>query len=236
MTDTALIEARGLTKHFGLKPVLRGVDLAVAPGECVALLGPNGAGKTTLLRLLAGLSKPTTGAASVAGHRLPADAGGARGRLGVVSHQTLLYADLTAEENLRFYARLYDLPQPGARIAAVLEQVGLLARRRDPVRTFSRGMQQRLAIGRAILHDPDVLLFDEPYTGLDPEAAALLDGVLRGIAARRRAVLLTTHDLPRALALADRILILSRGRIAFAAARADLDPAGLAAAYERVVC
>jgi heme exporter protein A len=235
VTSADLIETRGLTKHFGLKPVLRGVDLAVGPGECVALLGPNGAGKTTLLRILSGLARPTSGAARVAGHRLPDQAGGARGRLGVVSHQTLLYPDLSAEENLRFYARLYDLPQPSARIAAVLEQVGLTARRRDPVRTFSRGMQQRLAIGRAILHDPDVLLFDEPYTGLDPAAGALLDEVLRGVAVRRRAVLFTTHDLPRALALADRVLILARGRIAHATSRAEIDAAGLAVAYERVV-
>jgi heme exporter protein A len=230
-----MIETRSLAKNFGLQLVLRGVDLEVAPGEFVALMGPNGAGKTTLLRILATLSRPTLGQARVAGIPLPAGADEVRRRLGVVSHHPLLYGDLTAEENLLFYARMYGVPRRGERIHAVLEQVGLAARRRDLVRTFSRGMQQRLAIARAVLHDPEVMLFDEPYTGLDQDASAMLDGVLRDVAARGRTVLMTTHDLARGLALADRIAILSRGKIAYSARCSDLDPATFGQTYAAVV-
>lgn len=230
-----MIEARGLKKAFGLRPVLRGVDLEIASGEFVALMGPNGAGKTTLMRILATLSRPNAGLVRVAGLPLPAGAAQVRRRLGVVSHHTLLYSDLTAEENLGFYARLYALGQADSRIGAVLAQVGLERRRRDLVRTFSRGMQQRLAIARALLPDPAVMLFDEPYTGLDPEAALMLDEVLRSVAQSGRTVLISTHDLPRGLALAHRVLILSRGVIAHAAPTAGLRPADFADTYAQVV-
>jgi heme exporter protein A len=230
-----MIEVHSLVKTFGLRPVLRGVELTVQPGEFVALLGPNGAGKTTLLRILATLSRPTLGRVRVAGLELPAQAGDVRRLLGVVSHLPLVYGDLTAEENLRFYARMYGLREPGARIAAVLEQVGLARRRRDLVRTFSRGMQQRLAIARAILHDPEVVLFDEPFTGLDQDAAEMLEGVLRQAAARGRTALMTTHDLGRAVALAGRVAILSRGVIAFDAPAAQIDPAAFTAQYGAIV-
>lgn len=230
-----MIETRALTKAFGLKPVLRGVDLDVAPGEFVALMGPNGAGKTTLLRILATLARPTLGVARVAGIPLPRGADEVRRRLGVVSHHPLLYGDLTAEENLRFYARMYGLRHPEPRIAEVLEQVGLATRRRDLVRTFSRGMQQRLAIARSVLHGPEVMLFDEPYTGLDPDASTMLDGVLRDVAAKGRTVLMTTHDLARGLALADRALVLSRGVIAFSARRGEVEAAEFIRTYGSIV-
>jgi len=226
-----VIETRSLRKSFGLRPVLRGVDLEVAPGECLALMGPNGAGKTTLLRILATLSKPTAGLVRVAGLPLPAAAGQVRRRLGVVAHHTLLYSDLTADENLQFYARMFALADAGPRIAAVLEQVGLAARRHDLVRTFSRGMQQRLAIARALLHEPDVMMFDEPYTGLDPQAADMLDQVLAEARHAGRTTLLTTHDLGRALSLADRVAILARGVIVYSAACHGLDPRALAETY-----
>jgi len=230
-----MIETRGLRKSFGLRPVLRGVDLDIAPGECVALLGPNGAGKTTLMRILATLAQPSGGLVRVAGYPLPAGAAEVRRRLGVVSHNTLLYTDLTAEENLRFYAQLYDLNNADARLTELLEQVGLARRRRDLVRTFSRGMQQRLAIARALLPDPAVVLFDEPYTGLDPDASAMLDDVLRAVTRQGRTVLLSTHDLGRGLALADRVVILAHGVIAHTAATAGLGAAALAATYAEVV-
>ena len=229
-----MIETRGLKKAFGLRLVLRGVDLNIAAGECVALLGPNGAGKTTLMRILATLSKPSAGQVRVAGIPLPEGAAEVRRRLGVVSHHTLLYSDLTAEENLQFYGQLYGLEQPAARLSAVLEQVGLAKRRRDLVRTFSRGMQQRLAIARALLPDPAVVLFDEPYTGLDPEASLMLDAVLRTVAHAGRTVLLSTHDLPRGLALADRVVILARGVLAYSAPTAGLNPATFADTYTEV--
>jgi heme exporter protein A len=217
-----MVAVRKLIKRFGLKTVLRGLDFSVQPGEFVVLLGPNGAGKTTFLRILASLARPTLGEVRVAGYRLPDEAAAVRRRLGVVSHQPLLYGDLSAEENLRFYGKLYSVGGLDARISAVLELVGLTARRRDLVRTFSRGMQQRLAIGRAVLHDPEVMLFDEPHTGLDQDAAAMLDGVLAEVAARGRTVVMTSHDLARAADLGSRFDVLSRGQIVASTAAAHL--------------
>jgi heme exporter protein A len=230
-----MIDVRKLVKRFGLKTVLRGLDFHVEPGEFVALLGPNGAGKTTFLRILASLSRPSLGHVSIAGHKLPDHAAEVRRRLGVVSHQPLLYADLTAEENLRFYGRMYGLPNLDARINEVLGLVGLSHRRRDLVRTFSRGMQQRLAIGRAVLHDPQVILFDEPYTGLDQDASAMLDDVLRSVAALGRTVVMTSHDLARAEDLASRFDVLSRGTIAASARREELGRTNLLAFYRQAL-
>jgi heme exporter protein A len=229
-----MIEVRSLVKAFGLKPVLRGLNFSVQGGEFVALLGPNGAGKTTFLRILATLSKPKLGEVRVGGFQLPQQSAQVRRRLGVVSHQPLLYGDLTAEENLRFYARMYSIQNAAERIQTVLELVGLYPRRRDLVRSFSRGMQQRLAIGRAVLHEPEILLFDEPHTGLDQDAAAMLDEVLRTIAAGGRTVVMTSHDLLRAARLADRVDILSKGVIAASIPGGEVDPVELSELYRQV--
>jgi heme exporter protein A len=229
-----MITVKKLIKRFGLKPVLRGLDFEVKQGEFVALLGPNGAGKTTFLRILATLSKPTLGEVQIAGYRLPQQAAHVRRALGVVSHQPLLYGDLTAEENLRFYGRMYDLINLQERVEEVLSIVGLLARRRDLLRQFSRGMQQRLAIARAILHDPEVLLFDEPHTGLDQDAASMLDGVLKEVAAMGRTVVMTSHDISRAAELASRVDILSKGVIAATVSGSKLDPVQLPELYRSV--
>jgi heme exporter protein A len=229
-----VIDVRGLVKAFGPKAVLRGVDLQVAPGEFVVVVGPNGAGKTTCLRILATLARPTAGEVRLGGYRLPGQAPQARRLLGVVSHQPLLYGDLTADENLRFYGRVYGLADLSSRAAEALAMVGLTARRKDLVREFSRGMQQRLAIARAVLHDPKILLFDEPYTGLDQDAAGMLDGLLRQVASAGRTVLMTSHDLDRAAELATRVDILSRGVMVASLARDELDPAGLAERYRAV--
>lgn len=228
-----MIEVRRLFKRFGPKTVLRDLDFQVAQGEFVALLGPNGAGKTTFLRILASLSRATLGEVRIAGHRLPHQASEVRQRLGVVSHMPLLYGDLTAEENLRFYARLYSIPGLDQRVVDVLEQVGLLNRRKDLVRTFSRGMQQRLAIGRAVLHDPEVLLLDEPHTGLDQDACEMLDGALKQVAARGRTVVMTSHDLARAQDLASRFDVLTRGRIQASIQAVDLPQDGVLAFYRQ---
>ncbi len=230
-----MITVRKLVKRFGLKPVLRGMDFSVEAGEFVALLGPNGAGKTTFLRILASLSRPTMGSVTIAGYTLPDQAAAVRQRLGVVSHLPLLYGDLTAEENLRFYARMYSIDQAERRITEVLELVGLAARRKDLVRTFSRGMQQRLAIGRAVLHDPEVVLFDEPHTGLDQDACRMLDEVLREVAARGRTVVMTSHDLARVADLASRFDVLSRGVISASAQRSQMDPNNLLAFYRQAI-
>ncbi len=208
-----MIQVRKLVKRFGLKTVLQGLDFQVQAGEFVALIGPNGAGKTTFLRILASLSRPALGEVRIAGYRLPQQASAVRHILGVVSHQPLLYGDLTAEENQHFYGRLYGIRGLEKRLAEVIEMVGLSARRRDLVRTFSRGMQQRLAIGRAVLHDPEVMLFDEPHTGLDQDACDMLDKLLRSVASRGRTVVITSHDLARVESLAGRFDVLSRGVI-----------------------
>ena len=230
-----MIEVKKLVKRFGLKAVLRGVDFRVERGEFVALLGPNGAGKTTFLRILSTLARPSLGEVKVAGYRLPHEAAQVRARLGVVSHMPLLYGDLTAEENLEFYARMYGITNYGLRITEVLEMVGLETRRRDLVRTFSRGMAQRLAIGRAVLHDPDVMLFDEPYTGLDQDASSMLDEVLQSVAAQGRTVVMTSHDLARAEELATRFDILSRGVITASATRESLGTSNLLTFYKQAL-
>ena len=218
-----IISVHNLVKRFGLKTILRGLNFEVEKGEFVALLGPNGAGKTTFLRILASLSRPAAGRVTVSGFSLPSQAAAVRRLIGVVSHLPLLYGDLTAEENLRFYARMYSIPNPDARINDVLDVVGLTARRRDLVRTYSRGMQQRLAIGRAVLHDPEIMLFDEPFTGLDQDACAMLGDVLREVAARSRTVVMTSHDLSRAADLASRFDVISRGTITASAHSQDMD-------------
>jgi heme exporter protein A len=226
-----MIQVHKLVKRFGPKVVLRNLEFQVSAGEFVALLGPNGAGKTTFLRILSSLSRQTLGTVRVAGHDLPGDAAEVRRRLGVVSHLPLLYGDLTAEENLSFYGRMYDVAHLDRRIGEVLETVGLSTRRRDLVRTFSRGMQQRLAIARAVLHDPDVLLLDEPHTGLDQDACNMLDKVLHHVSEEGRTVVMTSHDLSRAADLAGRFDVLTRGSIQATIRSAELPQDGLLAFY-----
>ncbi|MBZ0296836.1 MAG: heme ABC exporter ATP-binding protein CcmA [Anaerolineae bacterium] len=231
---TALIEVQGLTKVYDILPVLRKLDLTVERGEFVALLGPNGSGKSTLLRLLCGLSRPTGGSIRVGGWELPGEASAVRAQIGMVSHQSLLYENLTARENLRFYGRLYDMTDFESRIDDLLEQVGLAKRGDSLVRTFSRGMQQRLSIARALLHNPDVLLMDEPYTGLDVDAAVTLDSLLRDAHAGGRTIIMTTHQLDRAALIASRVVILSRGAIGYDAPAQATDGPGLAAHYSQI--
>ncbi len=226
-----MIVVKKLVKRFGLKTVLRGLNFEVQDGEFVALLGPNGSGKTTFLRILSSLARATTGEISVAGFSLPGQASAVRRNLGVVSHLPLLYGDLTAEQNLRFYGRMYGVSNLNQRIDQVLELVGLDSRRRELVRTFSRGMQQRLAIGRATLHDPEVLLFDEPHTGLDQDACDMLDRLLREVSGQGRTIVMTSHDLSRVEDLASRFDVLSHGVITASAGRADLNRNGLADFY-----
>jgi len=215
----------GVTKRYGRRGVLRGITLTVQPGERVALLGPNGAGKTTLLRILATLSRPTSGTVEIAGFRPDRDAQAVRSRLGVVAHQSYLYDDLTAEENLRFYARMYAVEDAAARIDEVLERVGLAGWRRERVRTFSRGMQQRLALARAMLHRPSVLLLDEPDSALDRAGVRILARLVEEHAAAGGTTVLTTHDLGLGLEVADRVVLLQQGQVVLDAPAADLDVA-----------
>ncbi|MCL7452855.1 MAG: heme ABC exporter ATP-binding protein CcmA [Anaerolineae bacterium] len=217
------IEVRKLVKSFGHQTALRGVDLEVAEGEFLTLFGPNGAGKTTLIRCVSSLTRPSAGTIRLRGQDLSTAATSLRQHIGLISHNPLLYGDLTADENLRFFARMYDLGDTEARIDAALDQVGLVARRRDPVRNYSRGMVQRLAIARAILHDPTIMLLDEPYTGLDLQAADMLRSVLQDLAASNRTVILTTHNLEQGLEMCDRAAILHRGKVAWEGPRTGLD-------------
>lgn len=230
-----MIQVRKLVKRFGMKTVLRGLDFHVEEGQFVALLGPNGAGKTTFLRILASLSRPTLGEVRISGYQLPAQASAVRRRLGVVTHLPLLYGDLTAEENLRFYGKMYGIENQEKRAAEVLELVGLSLRRKDLVRTFSRGMQQRLAIGRAVLHDPDVILFDEPHTGLDQDACIMLDNVLKNVAASGRTVVMTSHDLVRVADLASRFDVISQGKIVSSVQKQALASDGLLTYYRQAL-
>ncbi len=230
-----LIAITGLQKTFGRHRVLRSIDLDIAAGSSVVLFGPNGAGKTTLLRILATLSRPSAGKVRVAGVEITANPEGIRQYLGLVGHAPLLYDDLSAAENLGFYARLYGLTNPEPRIQELLERVGLWRRRKDLVRTFSRGMVQRLAIARALLHNPPILLLDEPDTGLDPQAAEMMTGLLREIGGSDRTVFMTTHHLERGLELADRVLMLAGGNLVFDQPAATLSYNELRPLYDRYV-
>ncbi|HVU12140.1 MAG TPA: heme ABC exporter ATP-binding protein CcmA [Phototrophicaceae bacterium] len=210
-----IVETQALTKAYGWQPVLRKLDLSIERGQFVALLGPNGSGKSTLLRLLTGLSKPTSGTIRVGGWELPREAAAVRAQIGLVSHKALLYENLTARENLLFFCRLYNVSDPEDHIKRGLERVGLTRRGHDLVRTYSRGMLQRLSIARALIHDPHVLLMDEPYTGLDVDAAATLDNLMRDAHSEGHTIIMTTHELDRAATLTERAIILSRGVIGY---------------------
>jgi heme exporter protein A len=213
MSSPPLILVQGIHKRFGRKRILRGVDLAVTRGEVVALLGPNGAGKTTLMSIICGLTKPDRGEIELGGASLQRSGHEIRRYIGLVTHAPLLYDNLSAEENLRFFAKMYDMVDAESRIEAVLRAVELWPRRRDIVRTYSRGMTQRLSIARAVLHSPPVLLLDEPDTGLDQESSQMLRDLVRQLGAADRAILLTTHNLDRAVEWADSVCLLANGKI-----------------------
>ncbi len=219
MTAGPLIAARGVWKFFGDFPALRDVTLDVPTGATLALLGRNGAGKTTLLRMLAALSSPSRGAITVGGEELRAQT--QRRRLGVIGHGIWIYDELSAEENLAFFAGLYGIAAPDGQITRWLEAVGLERVRRSTTRQFSRGMRQRLAIARAFFHDPEILLLDEPFTALDDRAAALLSSLIEQAHAQGRTVIISTHQLREALALATDVAVLDRGRLAFRGPNTD---------------
>jgi heme ABC exporter ATP-binding subunit CcmA len=225
------VVAERLTKTFDVRPILRRVSFSLAAGQRLALLGPNGAGKTTLLRILATLAQPTDGRVVVAGCDLEDDASEARWRIGYVGHQTGLYDELTARENLLFFARMFGLRDGAGRADALLARVGLRARANDRVAKFSRGQAQRLTLARAILHEPEVLLLDEPDTGLDEDALSLLTELLTERAEAGQTSLFTTHQLARGLAQSDRALILVGGRIVYDGPSVALDVAEVRAYY-----
>jgi heme exporter protein A len=227
------IDVRGVWKTFGSLAALRGVDLAVGPGERLAIVGPNGSGKSTLVKVIGTLLRPSAGVVRLAGLDVQSRGLEVRRLVGVVCHQTFLYGELTALENLEFYGRLYGLPHAGERAREQLRLVGLEGQADVPGRDLSRGMQQRLALARALLHEPPILLLDEPDTGLDQRWRAFLVELLGEVAGQGRTVLLTTHDLERTLDLADRLAVLNGGRVVFEARRDELDVGSLKEAYVR---
>jgi len=209
----SVLEARNLVKSFGKNRVLKGVDLTILPGERYFLFGPNGAGKTTLVKVLSGLWKADSGEVLLFGEPMERDAEGIRARIGVLSHDPYLYGELTAMENLEFYGQLYGLSDPRTRAKEMLKDVGLYARAHDRVDTFSRGMKQRLGLGRALLHDPDLVFLDEPYTGLDMRASTTLERMVREKSEEGKAFFAITHDLGQGLEMATRAGILSGGKM-----------------------
>jgi ABC-type multidrug transport system ATPase subunit len=221
------IELDGLGRSYGERPALRDVSLRLGLGETLVVLGPNGAGKSTLLRVLATLLRPHAGSVRVLGHSLPREGWAARGRIGLLGHEPLLYRDLTGRENLRYHARLHDAP--AERVDALLEQVRMAGRADEPLRLLSRGMVQRLAVCRAVLHEPDLLLLDEPLANLDPAAAELVEPLIgRGSGTTR---VVTSHDPRGAPAEADRVVGLRDGRVAAEGPAVGIPAAELEALY-----
>lgn len=233
--DVPVLAARGLVREYGPVVAVDGVDLALAEGEFLTIFGPNGAGKSSLLGMLGGAMRPTRGTVLIRDTELAYADVGWRHRVGILSHRGFLYGRLTAEENLYFYGRLFGLDDLDRRIPERLERVGLADWARFQARQLSHGMRQRLALARALLHDPDVVLLDEPYTGLDPSAATVLRTVLAELRDGRRTVVMVTHNLLQGLELATRAAIQVAGRFAWEGSGSDLDSSGFERLYHDVV-
>ena len=232
-TDLAL-EVRDLSRTFGARKALDGVTFDLPRGAFLSIFGPNGAGKTTMLKVLSTLTNPSKGTALVMGLDVVEDAVALRERIGFISHNPLLYPDLTAEENLDFFADLYCIENPKERVGELLEAVELTHRRLDAVRTFSRGMTQRLSIARSLLHKPDVIFLDEPYSGLDPHAMDILDALISQVRAEHTFVMIS-HDLSKGLELCSHALILARGKVVLFEEHEAIDPDAFAATYRATV-
>lgn len=233
--DGSVMHAAGLVKEYGPVVAVNGVDLSLGEGEFLAVFGPNGAGKSSLLGMLGGALRPTRGSVSIRGEPLDFSEEGWRSKIGVLSHKGFLYGHLTAEENLRFYGNLFGLEDLDELIPERLARVDLTGRARSQVRQLSHGMRQRLSLARALLHDPDVVLLDEPYTGLDPSAAAVLRDVLRELRDGQRTVVMVTHNLREGLELATHVAIQVAGRVAWEGPGGDIERAGFETFYHEVV-
>jgi heme exporter protein A len=230
---TNVIEVRGLAKYYGRVAALRDFNLTAAAGEFIALFGRNGAGKTTFLRILAGLSRPSAGTFKIqpGSGVVPRFV---RGAIGYLSHNTVLYADLTALENMRFYAHLMDVAADEASLVKRIDSVGLAGREKEPVRNYSRGMQQRLAIARAFMHDPDILLLDEPFTGLDTSGSEFLRSYLLNARSRGKICIMTIHDMKAGYDMADRLIVIEKGIAALDIPKASLTLDDFQERYRRI--
>lgn len=232
--DLVAVDVIGLGRRFGRRDAVRDVSFSLRRGDCLALFGPNGAGKTTLLRVLAGLLRPTSGSARVAGVELPGGAT-ARAVVGLISHQGMLYSALTAIENVEFAAKLYGVTAPRDAARRALERMRVAHRADSPVRSLSRGMQQRVSIARAMVHDPRVVLLDEPYTGLDEAGAAALTDALHTLKGEGAALVLVTHHLGEGLAIASHTAIMRDGQFVDYAERGDVALDAYRDAYRQAV-
>ncbi|HJH31761.1 MAG TPA: ABC transporter ATP-binding protein [Methanosarcinaceae archaeon] len=219
-----IISIKGLSKAFGNLHVLKNIGFDVKKGDFITIFGPNGAGKTTLMKIMSTLVEPSGGSITIDGFNIKDDPLEIRKRIGSISHETYLYSELTAWENLRFFGRMYNMDKSrlNARVDELLEQVGLGYRSNDRVGTFSRGMKQRLSIARALIHKPPILFLDEPYTGLDQHAASTFEHVLRGLDAQDTTKIMISHNIDRSLKLCNRVLILDKGTIVFNKLRTDV--------------
>lgn len=227
------MEARGLTKVYGRQRALAGVDVTLRAGQLTALIGPNGAGKSTLVGILGTLLRPSQGQVTYGDHSASAEL---RRQIGVLAHESLCYGDLTGRENIEFFARLYSVAAPADRARSLLERVGLADSADRPARTYSRGMMQRLSLARALVHHPALLLFDEPFAGLDRAGIDLLGAILSEERSRGAMMVVVTHDFAAVAPWVDRVVVLFRGRVAHdAAAPADRSSAALAGIYRTAV-
>ena len=231
---TMAIQVDQLTKAFGPRKAVDQVTFSLPRGAFLSVFGPNGAGKTTLLRMLATLSRPSSGTIHIDGIDSKEDPDSLRERIGIISHQPMLYPDLTAEENLIFYGSLYGVDRPDKRAIELLDAVGLKVRRKDRVRTFSRGMTQRVAIARALINDPSVVLLDEPYSGLDPHAIEIFDDLIKAVRADRTFVMVS-HDLAKGLSLCTHALVMAKGRIVSFTDASTMDPKEFSTLYRNTV-
>jgi len=227
------VEVQGLTKLFGNRHALRGIDLSVSRGECLVVFGPNGAGKTTLVKILSMLVKPSSGNVWLGGINIREKPAQIRRKISLVGHQTFLYHNLTVYENLKFYGKMYDVPNLEQRIKEVIAWVWLESRRYDRVGTLSRGLQQRASIARAVLHNPSILFLDEPEVGLDPQAVTAIRDILGNINAVGGAVVMTTHNLGQGLEFADSVVILNRGQIVYRASKQEINRESFPQVYDR---
>ena len=219
--NTLALESENIRKTFGHFTALAGVTLSIRRGEFVTLFGRNGAGKTTFLKVAATLVRPTAGKLRIEGVDIDDNSEEARRHIGFLSHNTYIYRDLNPLENLRFFSRLYGVDGSDERLKSLLNRVGLRRRMNDPVRAFSRGLNQRVGIARVMLHDPSLILLDEPYTGLDANAVETLNAMLDEAHSRGKTVILTTHDLEHGLRASTRAVIIDRGRVVFDQSGAD---------------
>lgn len=220
--SNAAVRAIGLGKTIDERKILIDINFEVEPGAYVAILGANGAGKSTLLKVISTLTPPSTGKLELFGKNVESESARIRARVGLIGHQSMLYRDLSARENLEFFAKLYACPDPHARAIQLLQDVALSDRAEDPVKAFSRGMTQRLAIARALVHEPDLLLADEPFEGLDAPSSRGLEQMLAQIHSAGTTIVLVNHDIEQSLRLAQRVIVLRRGRVVIDAPAGEL--------------